>query len=407
MKDILTIAKFTIKDMIGRKSFRVSTIIILLLIVIGFNVPNFLQTFTENDHTDKAIYILDQDQVFDGKLDILNDPSQEYEVIETTDSEEELQRKFQDGEIDAAVIVNKTNDIAVLRYLVKNAALSEGFPEGLANRLKDLHSTIQLMKLGLEPDALLKITPNFLFAVEQTDEQEIHGNIYVMMLISIVLFYAVYFCAYQVSVSITTEKTSKIIETLTTSTSPRNIVLGKTIGIGLVGLFQLVLIVGTAIVSANLFLDHEMLGQLLDLSNFTPYLAVVTILYFILGYAVYAMLYALTGSTVSKPEDIQAANTPIAFIVMIGFYLAYFTLTDPTSSLNVFAALFPISSPFCMPIRIMMGLASVPEVLLSIVILIATIMLIAHIAIRIYSNAILNYGTKMSLGNLLKLYKEK
>ena len=407
MKDIFTVAKFTIKDMVSRKSFRISTIIILVLIVLGFNVPNFLQSINGNDPDTEQIYILDQDQVFEGKLDALNDPAQEYEVIETTDSEEELRRKFQDGEIDAAVIINDVEGIAVFRYLVANVALSDGFPEGLADRLNNLYSTLQLTKLGLEPDALLKITPNFLFTVEQTDEVEIHGNVFVMMLMSIVLFYAVYFCAYQVSVSITTEKTSKIIETLTTSTSPRNIVLGKTLGIGLVGLFQLILIVGTAIISANLFLDQEMLGQLLDLSNFTPYLALITIVYFILGYATYALLYALSGSTVSKPEDIQAANTPIAIIVMIGFYLAYFTLTDPTSSLNVFAALLPISSPFCMPIRIMMGLASIPEVLLSIAILFVTILLIAHITIRIYSNAILNYGTKMSLGNLLKLYKEK
>ena len=227
------------------------------------------------------------------------------------------------------------------------------------------------------------------------------------MLLSIVLFYAIYFCAYQVSSSITTEKTSKIIETLVTSTSPKTIVLGKTIGIGVVGLLQLILLVGTALISAKAFLDPELINSILDISAITPYLGIITIIYFILGYLAYALLYALTGSTVSKPEDIQSANGPVAILAVIGFYLSYFTMMNPTSSLNVFASIFPISSPFCMPFRIMMGLANTTDVLISIAVLIITILVIAKVTIKIYSNAILNYGTKMGIKDIMKMYKDK
>ena len=185
-----------------------------------------------------------------------------------------------------------------------------------------------------------------------------------MMLMSIVLFYAIYFCAYQVSSSITTEKTSKIMETLVTSTSPTTIVLGKTIGIGIVGLLQMVVIVATALISAKAFLAPELLEAVLDMSSVTPYLGIITIIYFILGYFTYALLYALTGSTVSKPEDIQSANSPVAILAVIGFYLSYFTMMNPTSELNLFASLFPMSSPFCMPFRVMMGLATGTDVLI-------------------------------------------
>ena len=123
------------------------------------------------------------------------------------------------------------------------------------------------------------ITPNFEFSLEQTEDEKASGNIFVMMLMSIVLFYAIYFCAYQVSSSITTEKTSKIMETLVTSTSPRTIVLGKTIGIGFAGLLQLVLIVGTALISAKVFLEPELLDDVLDMSNITVYLGIITIIY--------------------------------------------------------------------------------------------------------------------------------
>lgn len=197
------------------------------------------------------------------------------------------------------------------------------------------------------------------------------------------------------------------METLVTSTSPTTIVLGKTIGIGIVGLLQMVVIVATALISAKAFLAPELLEAVLDMSSVTPYLGIITIIYFILGYFTYALLYALTGSTVSKPEDIQSANSPVAILAVIGFYLSYFTMMNPTSKLNLFASLFPMSSPFCMPFRVMMGLASGTDVLISVAILMVTILIIARIAIKIYSNAILNYGTKMSLKDIMKMYREK
>lgn len=410
LKDIWIVAKFTMKDLLTRKSYRISTIIILILIVIGFNVPNFLNSINGGDFSD-TVLISDEKNVFENQLEQIDTTDLGYKLEIGNDSYEQIKEKLENGDISSAIIVelNSSNikDGVKIRYIVENTATSTGLPQGLSENLNALYTSIQINKLGLTPAQLESLIPPFEFSVEQTQVEEIHGNIFIMMLMSIVLFYAIYFCAYQVSSSITTEKTSKIMETLVTSTSPTIIVLGKTIGIGLVGLLQMILIVGTAIISANLFLDHEMLAAVLDLSNFTPYLAIMTILYFVLGYFAYAFAYALTGSTVSKPEDIQSANTPVALITAVGFYLAYFTLTDPTSQLNVFAALFPISSPFCMPIRIMMGLASGWEVALSVAILVITIFIIAKVAIRIYSNAILNYGTKMNLGNLLKMYKEK
>ena len=195
------------------------------------------------------------------------------------------------------------------------------------------------------------------------------------------------------------------METLVTSTSPRAIVLGKTIGIGLVGLIQVIVISGIAIISANAFLPEGILDAMFDMSNITVSLGIITLVYFILGYFTYSFLYALTGSMVSKPEDIQSANGPVAMIVIIGFYLSYFSMMNPTSSINKFAAIFPFSSPFCMPFRILMGSANPQEIAISIAVLIITILIIAKVSIKVYSSAILNTGTKMSLKDILKMYK--
>lgn len=408
MKDLKTVMSFTIKDMIKRKSFVISTILILVLIVIGFNIPNIIKAVKGEDQGDKLL-VIDRQNEFEGTLENLKQMNLGYdiEIASENYTDEQIKEKIDKEEIKSALIIEPENQTIKVRYLLKNTTMMEQVPETLQGSIQSLYTNLQIGKLGLTQEQLQSLTPNFNFSLEQTEEQKASGNVFAMMILSLVLFYAIYFCAYQVSSSITTEKTSKIMETLVTSTSPRTIVLGKTIGIGIVGLIQMILIVATALISAKLFLEPGMIESLLDMSNVTPYLGIITIVYFILGYFAYALLYALTGSTVSKPEDIQSANTPVALLAVVGFYLSYFTMMNPTSELNGFASLFPISSPFCMPFRIMMGLASTTDVIISIAILLVTILIIARVAIKIYSNAILNYGSKMNLRDLIKMARDK
>ncbi len=398
MRDTLTVMKFTAKDMIKRKSFVISTIIILAMIVIGFNIPNIIKKFKTED---EKIIIVDKNNIFEGKIQTIET---EQEIMTEETSVEEIKNQIKDGKIEYGIIIDKENNNITLTYILENN-MSSGPSEEFINKLTSLYKDIQIEKLQISDKERETLNPIFDFKVDAVDSS-IKGNPLVMMFSSIVLFYAVYFCAFQVSNSITTEKTSKIIETLVTSTNPTNIILGKTLGIGIIGLCQLAAIIATAYISAKAFLDPELLEMALDTSSLTLSLGLITLLYFILGYLTYGLLYALTGSTVSKPEDVQSANQPVVFLTIIGFYLAYFTMINPSSEMNKLAALLPISSPFCMPFRIMMGAATASEILLSIAILIITIILVANIAIKIYKNAILNYG-KSSIKDLIKMYKQK
>ena len=412
MRDLRTVIAFTIKDMAKRKSFIISTLIILVLIVIGFNIPNIMEAITgDNENVGETkLLIVDSSNLFEGTLQSINQMELGYnvQIANNEISFDDIKGRIENKDIDRAMIIEPKEDGTYkIRYIVENMTQVASVPEDLINTLNTLYTNLQISKLGLTQEQMASLSPNFEFIIEQTEEQEVSGNLFVIMMLSIVLFYAIYFCAYQVSSSITTEKTSKIMETLVTSTSPRTIVLGKTIGIGIVGLIQICLIVGVALISAKICLEPELLNSVLDMSTMTPYLAIMTIVYFILGYLAYALLYALTGSTVSKPEDIQSANTPVAILAVVGFYLSYFTMMNPTSELNQFAAIFPISSPFCMPFRIMMGIASTSEIIVSIVVLVITILIIAQVAIKIYSNAILNYGTKMTFKDIVKVYRDK
>ena len=414
MRDLWIVASYTIKDMLKKRTFIISNLVIFLIIIVGFNVPNILNMFNGNDTSgDSSLpktLIVDQGNIFEGSLETLNTMNlgTQFEITNDEISIDEVKNKIVNGDVDDAIIINENDNKVNVEYIVENMAMMNNeVPETVTNMLTSVYTNLQISKLVLTQEQLASITPNFNFELQQAEEQEVKGNILVIMLLSLVLFYAIYFCAYQVSNSITTEKTSKIMETLVTSTSPRTIVLGKTIGIGIVGLLQVIAIVAVALICAYACLPEGMLSSVLDLSQITPTLGILTVVYFILGYATYALLYALTGSTVSKPEDVQSANGPVAIIAVIGFYLAYFTMMNPTSDLNVFASIFPFSAPFCMPFRVMMGIATPAQIAISIIVLLLTIIIVASISIKIYSNAILNYGSRVSLKDMINMYRRK
>ncbi len=410
MKDLWIVASYTIKEMLKKKTFLISNLILIIIIIVGFNIPNILSSFDDDSiGSGGKLLLVDSENIFEGSLKALDTMDLEYEIEVTNENItfEDVKEKIENSDIEDAIILSKnTNGQINMEYIVENLSMVEP-PENCINALSSIYSNLRLSKLGLSQNEIMSLEPNFNLEMKQTDDQEVKGNVVAIMLLSLVLFYAIYFCAYQVSTSITTEKTSKIMETLVTSTTPRTIVLGKTIGIGIVGLIQVVVLVSCALICAKVCLPEGTLDGIIDLSQVTPFLAVMTIAYFLLGYLVYALLYALTGSTVSKPEDVQSANGPVAILAVIGFYLAYFTMMNPTSELNVFASIFPLSSPFCVPFRIMMGVATPSQIAISLAVLIITILVVAQVSIKIYSNAILNYGSRLSLKDMINIYKQK
>lgn len=411
MKDLFLVASFTFKDLVKRKSFIISNLIILLIIVIGFNVPNIIKNISKGDESfgkDK-ITIVDNDNIYEGNLEALTQIETGYDIQIANEKMDvdTIKEKIKNGDIEKAIYISNKENTIDIKYIIESQALGTTTPDDLITILQQTYQNMQISKLGLSQEKLQKINIPFNVELTQADESKAGDNILPMMLLSIVLFYAIYFFAYQVSSSITTEKTSKIIETLVTSTSPKTIVLGKTIGIGLVGVLQTIVTVIVAIISAQTFLDAEMIDTIINSINLTPMLAIITVVYYILGYSLFALLYALTGSTVAKPEDVQSANGPVAILAVIGFYLSYFTMMNPASNLNKIAAIVPISSPFCMPFRVMMGLATNREIAISLIVLVVTILLIAKISIKIYSSAILNYGSKINIKDMFRMYKNK
>ena len=408
MRDILIVTKFTLVEALKKKAFIVSTIIMILMIILASAFTKIIPKLADSNEKDK-ILIVDNDNIFENQLNTMNELglNNEFIIAKEKTSLADVKTKIKNKDIKKGIIISKAEGKIKIEYVVENTSLMMNSPVDIQKALKEIYSRNQLKKLNLTQQQIQSLEPNFEYTIVSSQEKDANKNITVILALTGLLFAAIYTFAYQVSTSITTEKTSKIVETLVTYTKARNIVLGKTFGIGLAGLIQLLIIAIISIFSINTFVDKNMLSAFLDLSTITPALGITIIVYFILGYMEYALLYALTGSFVSNPEEVKAAATPASLIAVMSFYLAYFTIMSPTSNLNSIASIVPFSSPFSAPFRVMLGVATPREMIMSVLILIMTNILIAHIAIKVYTNAIINNGTKLSLKEIIKMYKTK
>ncbi len=415
MKDMLTVLKYTIKENITKKSFIITTVILMAMIVILCNIPNIIKLF-ENEDTpieNVKFAVIDENGLLGEELNALIEIGKatnwDIEIKESASKDIVEQIKSHQLEGMVEILKNEQTGGIKLQYTSNGSIFSEDYiiMEQFVSIIKTIQVNKELVSSNVSQESINIINSNIEYETKYLDDE--NNNYGVAMAASFILFFAVYFYGNTVAVSVSSEKTSRVMETLITSTTPRNIIIGKTIAMGLVGLGQMLLLILTAFASYKIFILSEMdfLSAIIGNINFNVVSIAICVIYFILGYIVYAFLNAVTGATVSKVEDLNSAQTPIALIALVSFYLAYFTSTVPDSSASKFASIFPFSSAFSMPGRILAGGATTTEIITSIALLIVTAVIFAFISIKVYSGAVLHYGKRLNIKDLFRLSKEK
>jgi ABC-2 type transport system permease protein len=165
---------------------------------------------------------------------------------------------------------------------------------------------------------------------------------------------------------------------------------GKIVGIGLLGLAQLVVIAIFAIALALI------LGAL-PASETPVAVALLVIGWFVLGFAFYAGLFAVAGSLVSRMEELQNALTPLNLVILVSFFISIGALESPDSTLSVVASILPFSSALAMPVRMALGAAEAWQVALAVLLLLGGIAVLIPLSGRLYAGAILRTGGRVKL----------
>jgi ABC-2 type transport system permease protein len=240
-------------------------------------------------------------------------------------------------------------------------------------------------------------------AGEPIDQQELAGRSILATIFIVLLFISLVTYGMWVATSVATEKTSRVMELLISATRPRNLLLGKVIGVGASGLTQCLAIVLPAF--AVFLLQDRIAAVVLDPSagpgspivSVTPGMLLAYGVFFLLALVLYTLAYAAAGSLVSRQEDVQQLAMPMSFLTMAGYILAIFALGSITARWVVALSFVPFFSPFLMVTRIMVGRAEPWEVALSLGLLVVTIGAVAVLAERVYGAGVLLYGQRPGL----------
>jgi ABC-2 type transport system permease protein len=247
-----------------------------------------------------------------------------------------------------------------------------------------------------------------------TEIASIIGMVFTILIYMFILLYG-----NMVMQAVLEEKKSRVVEVMVSSVKPVNLLIGKIVGIGLVGLTQLaiwvimttVLFAGVSFFIANPEQAAAMSSGMDDFNTEAIMNSVMSInwlelivyfvLYFIGGYILYASIFAMFASAVDSEEDTSQYLTPVTLLIMFAFFAGFYSVSNPDGPLAFWTSLIPFTSPIVMMVRIPFGIPFW-EILSSLVLLYGTFILISIFAGKIYRVGILMYGKKPSFKEMMK-----
>lgn len=200
------------------------------------------------------------------------------------------------------------------------------------------------------------------------------------------------------------EKSSRIMEVMVSTVKPLELMLGKIIGVGSLGLLQFIIWISTGLLM-NTMGSSGTIGTLLGAGESFSSIPLDIVmwfgLYFILGYFFYASIFAAAGALVSRVEEVSQVVSIIMMLIIVGFFGAYVSFLNPNSTFAVVASLVPFTAPMVMFSRIVLGSPALIEVIASVLIMLASVLIGAWVSGKIYSIGILLYGKRPTLRQVL------
>jgi ABC-2 type transport system permease protein len=203
------------------------------------------------------------------------------------------------------------------------------------------------------------------------------------------------------------EKETRIAEILFSSARPFELLFGKLVGVGLAGLTQLgIWMISLAVVIGFLSTRTDASGMLPSLPHVTPLMVLFFLTFFIIGYFIYASIYALVGSAVTTVQEGGQFALPVIMILLTGFYLCFAVIRDPNSTLSFWASIAPFVAPMTMPVRIMGEMPPLWQIALAIVVNCLTIAGLVWLASRVYRVGMLMYGKRANIPEIWKWIRQ-
>ena len=421
-------------SIVGRKSFIFMTLGMPLLFILIMAVPIGLAWLNDKGSDTQQIAVIDET----GRYAAALKSDDMYNFVAIKGDTVTNAREFYDkagGSLNAVIIIPRDVDSTGVVNIFSEGTITPALVSSVRNVLSDTIETAHLTAMGIPniqemvDKAHVDVDVRSIKWSEAGGEQESSTDVAMGLGLMLSIFTYMFVLMYGAMImnSVIEEKTNRIVEVVVSSCRPFQLMLGKIIGVGLVGLTQMAIwiallaIVGTvagsafglnsmaspdAIAAAGAAANAEgMDGFMREVMsiNFMP-IIVNFILYFIGGYMLYSALFAGLGSAVDQASDSSQFTTPVILIMLIAFYAGMACMENPSGPTAVWCSIIPFTSPVVMMIRLPFG---VPfwQLVLSLALLFGTALAITWLAARIYRRGILHYGKKASFKDLFKWMK--
>jgi ABC-2 type transport system permease protein len=391
---------FHLKEGFASKSFRITTAI-LLAAILGFFA--FTHFFGEDEKL--TVSVANTSSKYDFNIEELNKTSHfaeftsvgQNDIVPTKD-------EVKDGELDALIVISEKNAQPNVEYFFRRNPNFE-LLDLLKSQMQPQYLQQVITEKQVQPDVVTALLTPVAIKPIPLKESESTGLVYFFLFL---IYMFIIMFGQQVSMSVAGEKTTRVMEIMITKVQPITMLYAKVISSMLVGITQIGMVALGYVIARLLGWTSDELtlfGMPLDLSVLNAKIFIFLAIYFALGYMIYALLFAAISSVISRIEDIGGIIFPISLLLMGAFFLGMKSMFNPNDTLVLVGSYIPFFSPIVTFSRIVLGEAYLLEIILSIVILLASILVIGLISNRIYLNGVMRYTSKTTIADVIKMAK--
>ena len=415
MRDFWTIFKQSFWTKASTKSFIITTLVVIAGIFLMANISSIISKVQDigvfGDGADESeIYVIDETGSLKTPLQQQLDAVDSGLILITSnDSIDELKAQISDEEIKSFLVLS-VNDAQTIQatYTSKNANEIEN-PMVIREALQNVQTNLMAISLNLSNEqvtrlfAPIEFDQNAVSATSKSEKElsEARGLVYILIF---VIYIAVIYYSNMIAMEVATEKSSRVMEIIISSVSPVKHMFAKIAGVGTLGLLQIALfgVVGFIALKTSASDLTSGVFTFFGFANVSVSTIVFAVIFFLLGYFLYATLAALLGSLVSRTEDVQQLLLPMTFLIIIASFIAFSGIGNPEASYVQVASYIPFFTPLVMFLRVGMLELPIWEPLLGIGILVVTILIFGWFGSRVYRGGVLMYGASQSLKDIKK-----
>lgn len=408
MKQFGKILKFELKYFFKNKIFVGITIFLVLLIAIVMFFPRIMTLMGRERSSEAAadlpimIVKADDPSQADMVKEIFAASFTDYSVQIANEDVDTIKEKITSEAAECAFVMTGPTSYT---YYVNNLSLYDANTEIANTVLQQIYQMNAMINSGMTPEQAgdvmkIQITSEVESLGKDQTENFFYTYIMIFALYMVILLYG-----QMVATNVATEKSSRAMELLVTSANPTSMMFGKVLASCIAGLVQIVAIFGSAVafyqINTSYWGDNFIIKSIF---NIPPELLIYMLIFFVLGFLIYAFMFGAVGSTASRLEDINTSVMPITIIFIIAFVVVMTSMSsgDVDNTLMTVCSYIPFTSPMAMFTRIAMSTVPLYEIVTSIAILIASTVGIGVLSAKIYRVGVLLYGTPPKITAILK-----